>query len=318
MVLMGMREFWGRIINLLLLTLFVISPLIFDSFFSLQGIVFSSSKVVSPVVANWQEEIVGTDTIRYALLPEAENQSGVKQTTEITAGQVKGLTSYSPNYKVVESYKIAVLGDSMIDVMQPELPQLAGALKKYYPQAKFELLNYGVGATNIEYGLERLTSDYDYMGRHYPALLSCNPDIIVIESFAYNHWGNNKQDLDRQRETLTKIIDTIKSQSRAKIVLAATIGPDVNTLCDGIEGINLSAKQKREKADTIKAYLDNLVNFANSNNLPLANAYHASLDDTGYGKVIYVNAGDHLHPSGPGGELVAEKIAEAILSNNLL
>lgn len=107
------------------------------------------------------------------------------------------------------------------------------------------------------------------------------------------------------------------SGSQAKIVLAATIAPDQNTLCDGIPGISLMPDQKQGKAATIKAYLQNLVNFAHSQGYPLADAFHASLDSSGNGKSVYVNAGDHLHPSGPGGELFCQKIADVIWQNKL-
>lgn len=206
-----------------------------------------------------------------------------------------------------KNYRVAVLGDSMIQTMGEGLPHLTSALKKYYPEANFTLLNYGIGATDIESGQNRL-----------PTILSQNPDVVVVESFAYNHWNNTLTDLNRQWLTLAKMIDTIKSQSQAKIILAAVIAPDQNTLCDGIEGINLISQQKWEKAQTIKAYLQNVINFSQSQNLPLADAYHASLDKNGNGKAVYVNAGDHLHPSAAGHTLLSEKIAEAIFRYNLI
>lgn len=233
---------------------------------------------------------------------------GVQTEKEITTSQ----SNLSGNYT------IAVLGDSMIDVMQPGLPQLEKALKNFYPQAQFRLLNYGVGASNIEFGLERLTSSYTYLNQPFPPLLSQNPDVVVIESFAYNHWDNNQSNLDRQWLALGGIVDTIKKQSRAKIVLAATVGPDENTLGDGIDNYWLLPDQKKEKAAAIRAYLQNLINFAQSQGYPLADAYHASLDENNNGKAKYINAGDHLHPSGPGGELMAEKIAEVIWEKKLL
>ncbi|PIU02216.1 hypothetical protein COT66_01390 [Candidatus Shapirobacteria bacterium CG09_land_8_20_14_0_10_49_15] len=204
-------------------------------------------------------------------------------------------------------YTVAVLGDSMINVMGENLPSLTQALNTFYHQAEFSLLNYGVGATTIEQSLARI-----------PSLIAQNPDIVVIESFAYNHWSNSQADLDRQWLTLAKIIDQIKIQSQAKIVLTATIAPDEQNLCDGIEGLNLSADQKKEKAQTIRAYLQNLTNFATSQGYPLADAYHPSLGANGNGQAIYVNANDHLHPSTAGINLISQRIAEAIYQNNLL
>lgn len=307
-----MRGYFLKAGKLFIISIFIISPLVVDSFFELERLISFSEKMVLPVDASWEGS--EKEKIYYALLPE-EKQSNFKQEFEIK--NEKNKDSFS-DYGVRGNFKIAVLGDSMVDVMQQGLPQVEGALKRYFPNASFELLNYGVGASNIESGYERLTNDYDYMGRHYKGLLSLDLDIIVIESFAYNHWGNNSQDLEKHRQFLEKIVNRIRNESKARVVLAATIGPDINSLCDGIEGMSLSFEQKKEKADTIKAYLDNLVNFARANNLALANAYHASLDENGYGKAVYVNSGDHLHPSGEGGMLMGEKIAEAIYKGKLL
>jgi lysophospholipase L1-like esterase len=216
---------------------------------------------------------------------------------EITAERVK----------LVNKLSLVVIGDSMIQTMGENLPSLDLALNKYYPNVNFKLLNFGIGATDIESGLNRL-----------PEILAQNPDIIVIESFAYNHWNNNQSDLNRHRQALTKIVETISNQGRAKIVLAAAIAPDQNTICDGIEGMNLTPDQKREKARTIKAYLQNLVNFAQSQNYPLADAYHSSLDKNDNGQPMYINTGDHLHPSEAGHALLSEKIAEVIFRYNLI
>ncbi len=152
------------------------------------------------------------------------------------------------------SITIALLGDSMVDTLQKDLPQLKILLAQAYPNINQTLLNFGVGATNIEQGLTRLTSDYDYLGDHHPSLLSTNPDIVVIESFAYNPWSNSQSDLDRQWTTLGKIVDTIKSlRPKAKIVLAATIAPNGNIFGDGI--LNWPLQDKKNKALTIKSYL---------------------------------------------------------------
>jgi hypothetical protein len=216
------------------------------------------------------------------------------------------------------NYTIAVLGDSMIDVMGPNLPELETALKKYYPGINFRLLNYGVGASSMEYAWQRLTSEYTWLGETHPPLVSQNPDIVVIESFAYNHWDNSQAGLDHQWLTLSKIINLIRQKTPAKIVLAAAIAPDQNTLCEGIDGLDLPPDQKKAKAATIKAYLKNLVNFAQSQGYALADAYHPSLDSQGNGQELYINPGDHLHPSQAGKNLMSQEIAEAIWENGLI
>lgn len=208
-------------------------------------------------------------------------------------------------------YTIALLGDSMIDTLGRDLPHLKQALKERYPTISFTLLNYGVGASNIEHGKDRLTNGYTYLGESKPPLLSQNPDIIIIESFAYNHWNNNQSDLDRQWLTIAKIIDTIKQHNpQTKIVLASTIAPYCPTYTNG--SANLAEPYKFIACTTAKAYLKNMVNFATSQNYPLADAYHPSLQSDGNGAPKYINQGDHIHPSDAGKALFAEKVVEAI------
>lgn len=313
-----MKSILAQLGQFLILTLLLVSPMFFFPPPLPAQSSIPSPQITPLTIPETHQPLAPNRQSKFALLLAQEPQPevlGTHASQETTEEQNKTEKSL-PQTK--GTYTIALLGDSMIDVMQPELPQLASALKKYYPQAQFKLLNYGVGASNLEYALTRLSQNYTYLGRDFSALLSQNPDIIVIESFAYNHGENSQSGLDKQWLTLAGIIDTIKKNNQAKIVLAATIGPDENSLCDGIDGINLPPDQKKEKAQAIRNYLQNIINFASSQGYPLADAYHPSLDSRGNGQALYINAGDHLHPSGPGGELFAQKIAEAIYNNNLL
>ncbi len=214
-------------------------------------------------------------------------------------------------------YTIALLGDSMTDTLGRDLPNLKNILKDNYPSYTFSLLNYGYGATDLESGLARLTNETNYLGTSYPPLLYFKPDILVVESFAYNHWSGEKFDLDRQWITIAKIIDTVREKSPdTKIILAATIAPNKYIFGDGILNWNKNAKENATLI--IKAYLQNLVNYATSENYPLADAYHPTLDNKGNGLEQYINGGDHLHPSGEGAYLYSQKIVEAIRSNSLI
>lgn len=214
--------------------------------------------------------------------------------------------------------KIAVLGDSMIDTLQPGLPQLQSALQKYYPNVKFLITNNGTGGQNIENGLYRLLNSYEYLGQKYPSVISQKPDIIIVESFAYNNFGNSSSGIDRQWLALGAITTNIKEKlPSTKIVLAATIAPNSVIFGNGVPGTNFSSLEKIEKSSTIKLYLQNLVNFATSEHYPLANAYHPSLI-SGEGNKNLINAQDNLHPSGPGGQFFCDTVAKTIFDNQLI
>jgi len=214
---------------------------------------------------------------------------------------------------------VAVLGDSMIDTLGADIPQLQSALSQYFPNRQFKILNYGYGGSQIESGLYRLSHDYDYQGTRFPSLLSQRPDIIVVESFAYNNFGNSQSGIDRQWLNLGAITSTISnSLPQTKIVLAAAISPNSVVFGNGIKDTHFTALEKIEKSNTIKLYLQNLVNFATSQGFPLADAYHLSLDQLGQGRPELISATDHLHPSAAGGQLIADTIAKTIFDKQLL
>lgn len=216
-------------------------------------------------------------------------------------------------------YAIALLGDSMIDTLGPDVPHLKNKLLSYYPATTFTILNYGVGASNIDAGIARITNPYTYLGKDIPSLVSQSPDVVVIESFGYNPYPFEDGAIDKHWLALATAVDLIRNRlPSAKIVIAATIAPNSAVFASGVAGLSFTDEGRLAHTATIKRYLDSTVKFAQSQNLPLADAYHASLMKNGEGNTLYINAGDHIHYSDAGRELMAQKITEAILANKLL
>lgn len=216
-------------------------------------------------------------------------------------------------------YAVAMLGDSMVDTLGPDIPHLKRKLISLFPGTTFTMLNYGVGATNIDAGLSRITENYSYLGRDVPSLLSQSPDIVVIESFGYNPYPFEDGALERHWLQMAAMVDMIENRlPAAKIIIAATIAPNSQLFGDGAPGLAFSASDKQARTSTIKQYLDSTVKFAQSQGLPLADAFHPSLMENGDGNVLYINGGDHIHYSDAGRDLMAQKIADAITTNKLL
>lgn len=214
-----------------------------------------------------------------------------------------------------KSYTIAFLGDSMIDTMGPGIPAAQALLTNRFPSTNFILLNYGVGATNIEYGIQRITNSYNYLGNQIPSLASTHPDIVVLESFGYNPFPDADGGVTRHWLALSHAVDTLRQTiPGVKIIIAATIAPNSKTFGDGAAGIAFGEMDKIQRTAIIKAYLDSTVKFAASQHLPLADAYHASLDRSGDGILTYINGGDHIHYSDTGRALFAQKVVAALQS----
>jgi hypothetical protein len=258
-----------------------------------------------------------TPFIPVPTLIAAVNEIASNNTTVANQQSVTANTGEITDNPIKTTYTIAILGDSMVDTLGNDLPHLKTILKQTFPNYSFALLNYGQGATDLENGLYRLTNATKYLERVFPPLLSYKPDILVVESFAYNHWSGQSFDLDRQWLTFAKIIDKVKEVSPdTKIILAATIGPNSNTYGDG--KLNWPQHLKWDAALVTRAYLQNLINFATSEKYPLADAYNPSIGSDGNGLAAYINQGDHLHPSDAGKQLFSQKIVETIKNNKLI
>ncbi len=195
-----------------------------------------------------------------------------------------------------KSATIALLGDSMIQTMG-KADYLKNNLETILPVYNIKIINYGIGSTNIDSGYERLKS-----------ILLNHPDILVIESFAYNSTGMS---LDHQWEILTKIVEEAKKENIKPIILSS-ICPNSSVYAKGIEGINFDDYGRKNAVRSVKAFLENAVKFASAAKLPLANAYSISCDGNGEGKLEHIESSSHLHPSDLGHRLVSQKISEAI------
>ena len=207
---------------------------------------------------------------------------------------------------------IALLGDSMIDTLG-DLANLKQNLSQFYPKVEFNLLNYGVGSTRPTDGLARLTTNTTTPTKQLQPLLIVKPDIVVIETFSYNHRANIPEDIAAHYQKIAEIVDTL-SRSNIKVMFLATIAPTTN-FAKGAPGILWDENRQRLEAETVMVYLRSGINFAKNNNLALIDAFNPSLGSDGTGKQIYVNTADNIHPSPEGAELVSDLIAQKIISN---
>lgn len=260
--------------------------------------VYAAGAVISPI----PDDIAVTT----APPPKPEISFGqIVETAPTPTPEVLATTTIAPTPTPLttkkKAYTIAFLGDSMTDTMGLGLPDIESKLTAAFPATNFTLVNYGLGATNLDDAIARI-----------PWFAATRPEIVVLESCAYNPYPNETT-VTRHWLALAKAVDTLRSTiPGVKIVVAATIAPNSTVFGDGAPGIAFNSGDKISRTSTIKQYLENTIKFAQSQNLPLADAYHASLTPSGEGNLAYINNGDHIHYSGSGRALFAEKVVRAI------
>lgn len=276
----------------------------------LATVAFAAESLLTPL-----SDAVMKPAVSFADLMKTVSGTGTFSAT-IVAGQTVAIDMRMTKKP---HYTIAFLGDSMIDTLGSDLRLVQDELARIYPGASFTLLNYGVGGENIISGLERVTRDTTYLGNSRPSLISTHPDVVVIESFAYNPFAFEVGALEQHWLSLSYIVDALRvNLPETKIVLAATIAPNSTVFGDGAPGLAFSLQDKLERTGTIKRYLENTIRFARSEGIPLADSYHPSVDSTGEGKLLYINPGDYIHYSDAGRQLFARTVVDAIVANTLL
>jgi lysophospholipase L1-like esterase len=212
--------------------------------------------------------------------------------------------------------KIAALGDSMTESYGETFNELLEILGNTYTDRDFEFYNFGVGGTRAGYGLWRLTNEYEYKSKKQASLLSIEPDIVLIESFAYNNASDGVYDDDGLKhfcEIHERIVRTIREQSSAKIIFVATIAPDTDHFLEGNMNFIYTPNSILSKMaeDRIK-YLEKALRIAEKLDLPIANVYQASLEKENKGTPRSTFIGDGIHPNSMGNKLAAETIAKTI------
>lgn len=264
------------IISLIIAALFIASPL-----------VFLKPETLSPIPTP----------------PPAGGQSGPTSDilpTATPSPTVFPIPTAKPVIKRTRGATIVLFGDSMIQTMG-EATTLKNYFEEEYQDLQVKIVNLGVGATTAEDGLRRVQT-----------IIDSKPDIVILESFSYNHLSKDEAGLLRHKEVLAEIISSLKQSGISKMVILTTIAPVELYAQDASESADWSPDFRREEADWIKRYLENSAEFANLQKLPLVNAYKASLTEDGYGKAFYVNPKDDIHPSDAGHDFVSWLLFEKL------
>lgn len=281
------------------------------------GLVFAAEQIISPLPDNPKPEISFGSLARNMVLGMTTTHD-----TEETVYSVPVEAKTEEKEQTVSLQKkevtIALLGDSMTDTLGIDFPALQTLLKQKFPGIQPFIINYGVGGTNIDQGIPRITSGYSYQGRSLKAMAEEHPDIVILESFAYNPFPFDEGALEKHWLSLSYAVDSIRTNiPGAKIVIGVTIAPNTNVFGDGA-GLSFQPKDKQERTNVIRNYLESTIQFAKGEHFPLADAYTPSRDSTGNGILKYINRGDDIHPSGDGATLYAQAVVTAIVSAGLL
>ncbi|OGM11366.1 hypothetical protein A2V80_02450 [Candidatus Woesebacteria bacterium RBG_16_39_8b] len=210
-----------------------------------------------------------------------------------------------------DKYKIAIVGDSMVETMGDNLDYLATALKEKYPDTEFEMYNYGVGSENVLEGSDRLVKSFAHDKRNYPPITVVKPDVIIVGSWAYNPPA--EYDKNVHWNYLAGIINKSKEIS-GKVYVLAEVAPLEDDFGKGPKGVNWPSELVAFHIQKIVELMQNARHLPNALGVSLIDVYSQTTQENSlYGKTEYVDASDHIHPSVLGHTITAETIRDTIV-----
>jgi hypothetical protein len=218
--------------------------------------------------------------------------------------------------------KIALIGDGMTQKWGPDCPELAAELSRLYARTPFEIHNHGLEGTRAGYGLWRVSHDYKDAGGAYRPCVSYNdPDVVIIESFAYTNCADDAESLTEYRDVLRSLWNEVERTTAAKLLFYVTIPPDRDRFLESLSNYYFTPKATRQRlADRATLFLEEALRIARDEDWPTADAYTDVQKRVAGGDKLrrYINQSDSLHPSVYGYEAIARVIVRAIDDHRLI
>jgi len=205
------------------------------------------------------------------------------------------------------SYRIVIVGDSIVNSLGLNANALRLNLIKLYPDSEFVTYNYGYPSTNVLSLYQRLTDE----------ILKQGFELIIIESFGYNPLSEYPltEGLKKQNEELERSVrEILRQKPNASLAFMTPIAPDPVNFAKGTRDLTLEVR--KSWVDERIAYINNHKSFAEEKGIPVIDVYSASLKPDGEVNRIYIS-NDYIHPSKAGIELISKTIADYIFNNKI-
>ncbi len=211
--------------------------------------------------------------------------------------------------------RIAIYGDSMTEYLHRPPRALAEHLANLQPRVDAELFNYGIGATRAELVLYRLRYEYWHGRERMQPLPVLKPDILVLESCAFNNSNDQQAGLSNFTHIWDQILATCRELApQAHVLLYLTIAP-IAALPD--ERANRLFYGALPEIFALRhhwrsVYQQSFAQWAARQGVPLVDVREHVLNMAAHTPLVHWVAADGVHPNAAGVDLISAQIAAAI------
>lgn len=216
------------------------------------------------------------------------------------------------------SMRVILYGDSMTEYLHRPPRVLADYLQQLQPETTYEISNWAVGGTRAELILYRLEYEFWHGRERMLPLAQSRPDILVIESCAFNNANDRESGLGNFTHIWNQIVATCRQHApNARIITYLTISSSPNVPEDRANRLFYRSLPEvfanRHKWREI--YQDAFVQWAISAGVEFVNVREQVRrhESSGVPRTHWISA-DGVHPNQAGVELISEWIAQSIAS----
>lgn len=121
--------------------------------------------------------------------------------------------------------RILLYGDSMTEYLHRPPRMLTEALQALQPEKAYEISNWAIGGTRAELVLYRLLYEFWHGRERMLPLIQSRPDILVIESCAFNNANDQQEGIGNFKHIWEQILKVCREQApQARLITYLTIG----------------------------------------------------------------------------------------------
>lgn len=215
------------------------------------------------------------------------------------------------------SYRMVIVGDSIVNSLGLNANVLREDLIDYYPDSEFVTYNYGYSSTNVLSLYPRLVEITINNGTENQAILKQGFELIIIESFGNNPLSEFplSEGLQKQNDELERSVKAILAEKpNVAIAFMTPIALDPVNYARGT--VALSSEVRKQWVLERVSYIDNHRKFAEDKGIPVIDVYKASLKPDATVDRSYISD-DFVHPSKKGIELISKSVADYIFTNKI-
>jgi lysophospholipase L1-like esterase len=215
--------------------------------------------------------------------------------------------------------RVILYGDSMTEYLHQPPRMLTDALQVLHPGHVYEISNWAIGGTRAELVLYRMLYEFWHGRQRMLPLIQSQPDIVVIESCAFNNANDHEEGLANFRQIWDQILVACREHApNARIITYLTIGSSPMVPEERSNRLFFHALPDvfalRHKWREI--YQDAFEQWVTEAGVECVNVRNEvkRQEALGVSREHWISA-DGVHPNPAGVELISQKLATAIVGS---